>query len=325
MDKRIILQIYKKLLEAKSILLVPHQNPDADALGSVCAFMDFLQSIGKKYQGYCKTEISEKLSFIKHSEKFITTEKEIKVDNYDLIIIFDSGNSEYAGVENILEKSNTFIINIDHHATNTSFGNLNLLNFEAASTTEMLYEFFTELGIKITPAIATALLAGIITDTDRFQNSNTTPWTLEVTGELLSFGGDLIKIQKNLYTNRTINSLKMWGTVLSRLTVREELDFVYTYIKEDDLEKNGVTKEEVENIGNFLNSVKDTKIRLILKEDENGFVKGSLRGSNDPNVDVAIIAQKFGGNGHKKAAGFKTKSTIKEILEKIEKILKKRV
>lgn len=322
MPERIMKQIYNKVLQSKKILLVPHQNTDADALGSVTAFMEFLTSLDKNYQGFCATEISPKLFFLPNSEKFTSDEKVLE-ENFDLIIIFDTGSPDYAGLEKYLETTESFIINIDHHPTNTLYGNLNLVNTGACSTTEILYDFFSVNKIKINHKMASSLLAGIITDTDRFQNSNTTSKTIQTTSELLEYGANLSQIQKNLYTNKSIQSLKMWGIILSRLTKKDEYSFAYTYIKQKDLIESGATAEDIENIGNFMNSISDVRIRLILKEDNDGFVKGSFRGSNDENVDVAKYAKKLGGGGHKKAAGFKIKGTIEEVLKTVFNFLKK--
>ncbi|MCF6276271.1 MAG: bifunctional oligoribonuclease/PAP phosphatase NrnA [Candidatus Magasanikbacteria bacterium] len=314
-------QIYKKVLQSENILLVPHQNPDADALGSVTAFMEFLDSLDKKYRGFSATEIPPKLFFIPNSEK-CTFNKKILKENFDLIIIFDTGSPDYAGLEKYLKETESFVINIDHHPTNTFFGDLNLVNTESCSTTELLFNFFKVNNIKINCKMASSLLAGIITDTDRFQNSNTTSDSIKITSELLELGANLSQIKKNLYTNKTINSLKIWGTILSRLTKKDEYSFAYTYLKKTDLVETGATPEDVENVGNFMNSISDAKIRLILKEADDGFVKGSFRGSNDENVDVAKYAKKLGGGGHKKAAGFKIKGTVEEVLKKVFNFLK---
>ena len=323
MPERIMKQIYNKVLQSEKILLIPHQNPDADALGSITAFMEFLTSISKNYQGFCVTEISPKLFFLPNSEKFTFDEKILK-ENFDLIIIFDTGSSDYTGLKDYLEKTKNFVINIDHHPTNTLYGNLNLVNIDACSTTEILYDFFTKNKIKVNHKMASCLLAGIITDTDRFQNSNTTSKTIQTTGKLLEYGANLSQIQKNQYTNKTIKSLKMWGVILSRLTKKNEYSFAYTYITQKDLIDNGATAEDVEHIGNFMNSISDAKIRLVLKEEDSGYIKGSFRGSDDDSVNVAEYAKKLGGGGHKKAAGFKIKGTVEEVLEKVFTFLEKK-
>ena len=164
--------------------------------------------------------------------------------------------------------------------------------------------------------MATSLLTGIITDTDNFSNPATSAASLKVAGELLRIGANLKLINKKVTQNKTVNLLKLWGEVFSRLNKNESLGLVYTYITRADFERYGISDSEAEGIANFLNNLGEAKIALILKETPDGKVKGSLRTTKD-DVDVSSIAQRLSGGGHRKAAGFTTEGTIEQVLNKI--------
>ncbi|NCO05255.1 MAG: hypothetical protein GW939_03880 [Candidatus Magasanikbacteria bacterium] len=305
MPHRIAKQIFNAIQKSRRILLVPHKNPDGDALGSVASFMQFLRSIEKPHTAFCSSPISDRLNYLPHLE-YITNDKRIWDDpSYDLVIVFDSGDLRYAGIADDIAKhrSRLKIINIDHHPTNELFGDLNLVNTSASSTTEILYHFFKYNDITITSEIATCLLTGLITDTDNFTNAATSITSFSISSDLISHGGNLNLIRGWVFQDKSIKALKLWGTVLSRLKKHEDLDIVYTYITQDDLQEHNVNESEAEGLANFLNTIGDGKAGLILKELPDGKTKGSFRTTHD-NVDVGAMSMLFGGGGHKKAAGF---------------------
>lgn len=318
-------QIYNLILKADKILLVPHQNPDGDALGAVSACMQCLDKIGKAHTAFCPTDISPKLHYLPHLEK-VTNDAAIwdKAD-HDIIVVLDSGDLRYAGIDKYIAKltHDPIIINIDHHVTNENFGHHNLIMPGASSTTEVLFNFFKYNQIEIDKNIATALLTGIITDTDNFSNAGTTITSLSAASELVKKGGDLNSIKNHIFRNRTVASLKLWGAVLSRLNKHEKLEIAYTYITQKDLKEHHASQTEAEGIANFLNNLSDGKAGMILKEAEDGKIKGSLRTTRD-DVDVSAMAKIFGGGGHKKAAGFTIDgpmdSAVKYVFAKLENV-----
>lgn len=323
MPERIAKKIYQKILESTSILLIPHQHPDGDALGSVTALMHILQRLGKRHSAFCATSTTEKLLFLPHADT-VTTNIDVWQDNIDLIIVLDSGDLRYAGIdEHIKALSNRpFIINIDHHPTNERFGDLNLVIPEAASTTQILYHFFRVNAIDIDPHVATCLLTGIITDTGNFTNSATTTASLSIAGELVKRGGDINLIKRIIFQSKSVNALKLWGAVLSRLEEHDTHKIVYSYITKADLEEHGVDEEEVEGLANFMNNLADGKAALILREQDTGKMKGSFRTTRE-DIDVSEIAKLLGGGGHKKAAGFSAEGTPEEVLEQVWAVMAK--
>ena len=309
-------QINHHLLGAKKVVIVPHQNPDGDALGSAAALTDYLVSLGKNPQIFCPAPILKKMQFLPYLERVIYTPAVFEDLSIDTIIVLDSGDLRYAGIDHLIKTHPADIINIDHHHTNERYGKINLVVPTASSTSEIVFNFFKHNHIGLNHKVATALLTGLVSDTDNFSNGATSSEALSIASELIRAGGNLNLINGWTLKNKTPDVLRLWGATLSRLTRHEGLDLAYTYLTREDLIKNNVSESESEGIANYLNNLDGVKISLILKETEDGKIKGSFRTTRD-DTDVSALAKKLGGGGHKKAAGFTTGGTIKEVLAKI--------
>ncbi len=314
--QQIARQIHKYLQGVKNALIVPHQNPDGDAIGSALALAEYLENSGIKPTVFCVTPLQPKFHFLPRAEYVSDNAAIFQNQEIDTIIVLDSGDLRYAGIDKLATDHPADIINIDHHPTNEKYGHINLVVPRAAATAEIIYHFFKYNGIRLSHRMATALLTGIITDTDNFTNPATSTSALQVAGALLRQGGNLKLINNHMVKNKTINSLKLWGEVLVRLNKQEGMNLAYTYITQADLKKHDVGDVEAEGIANFLNNLDGADISLILKETAEGKIKGSFRTIRD-DIDVAALARKFGGGGHKKAAGFTTGGTMEEILNRI--------
>lgn len=309
-------KIHAHLLQAKRTIIVPHQNPDGDAMGSAAALLEFMEQNNRVAEIFCVTPLPEKFAFVPHSHRLQSIESAILDHNVDTVVVLDSGDLRYAGIDRLMHNHRATIINIDHHPTNENYGHYNLVIPTASSTTEVLYRFFKIMHTPINNRLATALLTGLTTDTDNFTNGATKSDTLQIASELIHAGGNLNLINTKTVKNKNINTLKLWGVVLGRLEKHAETNITYTYILQSDLVEYGVDEAESEGIANFLNRLDDTPIALILKETKNGKIKGSFR-TTEENVDVSALAKIFNGGGHKKAAGFTTDGTIQSVWEKI--------
>ena len=308
--------IHKHLQKARKIVIVPHKDPDGDALGAAAAFHEYLSAMGKNVIVFCATEPNHKYQFI-HRDIPIQTDPEIfKNREVDTIVTLDSGDLRYNGIADHVAGHRATIINIDHHATNEYFGHLNLVMPSAASTTEILFKYFRLNGVRISQKMATSLLTGLSNDTGNFTNAATSGEALRAGGELILSGGNFNLVTSSTLKNKSIGALRLWGKAFSRLTRDERLGLTHTYITRADLRELGVGEAEYEGISNFLNNLENTDMTLLLTELPDGQVKGSLRTTKN-NVDVSAIAKKFGGGGHKKAAGFSADGTIQEVLGKI--------
>lgn len=314
-----------RIQQAKHVLLIPHQNPDGDALGSVTAMMHLLRSMDIPHVAYCATDYAPRHSYLPHIDQLTTDEAVWEEHDFDLMIVMDSGDLRYAGVDHLLDKlkKKPFIINIDHHPTNELFGDLNLVITKAASTTEIIYNLFKVGGVTIDKYMATCLLTGVITDTGNFTNAATTAHAMKISSELIARGGNINLIKELMFKDKTVDVLKLWGAVLARLAKHDDHEIVYTYVTQDDLKKHHVGEDDTDGISNFMNNLADGKAALVLRELEDGTTKGSFRTTRD-DVDVSAYAAGLGGGGHKKAAGFSVNKgideTLKEVWEVVERI-----
>lgn len=314
-------QIHHHLSRANRILIVPHQHPDADALGAATALYEYLQQTQRHAHIFCATPVHQKLNFLAHSQTVHTNPNLILNQLVDTVIVVDSGDLRYAGIAEHLDGHPATIINIDHHATNEQFGHINLVLPTASSTCEIVFHFFRYNGIKVSPSMATALLAGLLTDTGNFTNAATSATAMSVAGELVRAGGNAMLVNNAIINNKSVETLHLWGTVLSRLEKVPygpdgALILIHTYVTQNDLREHSVGDAEGEGIANFLNTLENADVVLILKEMPDGTMKGSFRTTKDT-VDVSALAKKLGGGGHKKAAGFSFTGTREEALLKI--------
>ncbi len=297
--------IFTRMTHASHVLLVPHKNPDGDSLGSLTCCANLLEQYNIPYHIYCATTYAQQLAFLPHVTKLSTNPALWKSITYDHIIVFDAGDLGYAGIDKHIQALSykPTVINIDHHATNTYFGDYNLVDTESSSTCEVFYRCLKNNTATITPEMATSLLTGIITDTDNFSNDATRPQTLYAASELMNLGGDTQIIKKWVYEKAPLHALHIWGKVMQRLKKHHLLNMCYTHITHQEIDEHGIKEAHISGMVNFLNSIQDGHAGLLVREMKDGTIKGSFRTTRD-DVNVAHMAKQFGGGGHKKAAGF---------------------
>ena len=322
MPHRIAKQIHNEIQKLDNFLLVAHQNPDGDAASSISVFSQMLEQIGKKYTLFCKTSVSKQFEYLKNIH-LTTLEPTIWNKKYGAIIVFDSGDLTYAGIDELIKKqTNPIVINIDHHTSNIKFGQHNLVVENLSSTVEVLYNYFLVNKIKINSDMATSLLTGLITDTDNFSNSATSKEALSMASYLINKGARFKKIHDYIIMDKNVAILQLWGTILNRLKIHEKTNIVFTYIKQADLQKYNVTEEEIGGLSNMMNHLTEGKAIFVFKEKTNGNIKASTRTTLE-NIDLSKIAQLFGGGGHKKAAGFEVTGPIETALEHVWETIEK--
>lgn len=272
------------------------------------------------------------------------SEKEVsfhygQMTDFDVIMVFDCGGLEQLGKlyeDNVELFYATPVINIDHHVSNDGFGTINWVDPVSASTTEMIYELVRVLEEReqksfLSPDVATLLLSGIITDTGSFQHANTSPHSMEIAAKLLDHGARQQEIIRHIYKTKKLSTLKLWGTVLSKIQVDPVYRLVWSTVSKADLAETEATSEEASGIiDDLLANAPGVEVILLMKETEDGLIATSLR-STTPQADCSQIAGLFGGGGHVRAAGFKLKdgrgvdSVALEIIEKVRRFQGKRL
>lgn len=292
----------KLIRDARKVLCISHKRPDGDTLGASNALYHVLREMGKDVQMACVDDVPETYYFMSEIRKTI---KEFNFLDYDLIFVSDAGASymtRYLEIYPEIFSGKVPVINLDHHASNDNFGTLNIVDLNSASTTILIYKLLTFLGLKIPPAAATAMLTGIYNDTGSLMHGNTTLEVFEVTGKLLELGGRANLVAKNLFKTTPVRTMKVWGKAMERMTINED-GVVVTVLTQEDLKELEAKSEDISGVVDYINAVPGSKFTVLLNEDEKGNVKGSFRTRRD-DVDLAELAGKFGGGGHKKAAGF---------------------
>ncbi|MFA5069774.1 MAG: DHH family phosphoesterase [Patescibacteria group bacterium] len=304
------------ILASQNILLTTHEKPDGDAIGALLALAYYFSDLGKKYHCFSETRVIDPFYFLPGIEKVSQSIPDLK--GFDLIIFLDAGDVKRTGIKDYLpqiEREKTKIVNIDHHLTTSlkagHFFDLNIVDLEVSSTAEIIYNFFDFLNIPINKEKATNLLTGLLTDTGCFSNLGTTVSSFAIAAKLLNKGANIKKICDHTLKNKNIVSLKLWGRVLAGLEKNEKTGVVTSVITLKDVEECGADEESTEGISNFLNFLSEARFTLLLKEEKNGQVRGSLRTTRE-DVDVSRIAARFGGGGHKKAAGFSVKGRLRK-------------
>jgi phosphoesterase RecJ-like protein len=190
---------------------------------------------------------------------------------------------------------------VDHHRTNPLFGTVNLVDGAASSTSELVYRLLQEMGAPIDAETATALLFGVVGDTGSFRNGATTPGSLQTAAELVRLGGEIQRIAYALFEAKRFAAARLWGLVVSSIQLDGGRRIVYGFVTQEMLHREGATSDETEGIVEYLRGIEEARIAALLKENEGGDVRVSLRSGAD--VDVSLIAKALGGGGHQQAAG----------------------
>lgn len=308
--KELYQEARKLVNSAEKILIISHRKPDADTLGGAISLKILLSKARKNVTLACVDKPFSDFCFLPYLDEFV---RKFDLEKFDLMIIVDAGASYMTDFHLKYEdmfKSEIPILNIDHHASNDNFGDVNIVDSDAASTTVILYRMFQDWGIEIDNEMAVCLLAGIYGDTGSFMHSNTNKEVFEISSDLMGKGAKIADLSKSLFKTKSVNTLKLWGKVLEKAYITDD-KIVVAAIKENDYDPVSSNSEQLSGVIDYLNMVPDTKFAVLLNEDRHGNVKGSFRTQKNE-IDLSKITAVFGGGGHPKASGFKMRGKLKE-------------
>ena len=298
-------------------LVVTHENPDGDALGSLLAATLALRHLGKDAVMYLagQTPLPREYAFMPLEGLL----REPPADAAERVLLaVDCAKEDRIGDEAALSRA-PLVLDVDHHHDNTRFGDVNLIVADASSTGEVLRDLFVELGIELTPELAEPLYIALVTDTGRFQYANTTPKALRLAAELVEAGADIHAVFQEVYESVEFAKLKLLARALGRAEVLEGGRIVISHLLRTDFAEVGASEPYSEGIIDYLRAVEGADLAVLIREQLNRggqSYKGSLRSSIDE-LDVSAIARRFGGGGHRQAAGFSTDLPLGEIVEQI--------
>lgn len=291
------------IMGARRPLILSHYQPDGDAVGSVLGLGHALRAAGQAPVMALPDPVPLDLAFLPGSDEVLSSLVGLPTD-IDLIIVLDCGSldrlkqlyTEHLGLYARLP-----IANIDHHLSNVGFGTANLVDTSWAAVSEELYFLITEeLGLPLTPEAVSCLLAGVITDTQSFRTPSTTGRTLRAASGLVEAGAELPRVAAALHRTASPSSLRLWGQALN--TVQSSDGVVWASVSQSMLVTCSSTPAEADGLIDLLCMVRSASVVLLFREEGDGSVRVSLRCLDD-GLNVADVAARFGGGGHRRAAG----------------------
>jgi phosphoesterase RecJ-like protein len=295
-------------------LVTTHENPDGDALGSLLGMTLALRELGKDAEMYLFGDVPlpTEYRFMELGDLRRTLPDDAAAR---VLVAVDCANETRIGHGLELVDQAPLALDIDHHHDNTRFGNVNLVVADASSTAEVLRDVIAELGLELKPEIAEALYIGLVTDTGRFQYSNTTAKALRLAAELVEAGADVHHVFQQVYESVEFQKLKLLARALARAEVFEGGRIVVSHLLRKDFTELGAPDPYSEGIIDYLRAVEGAEMAALIREPPR--LSGperrvSLRASVDE-LDVSAIARKFGGGGHRQAAGFSSPLSVEEI------------
>ena len=314
--------VISAIKKGKSFLVGSHVGPDGDAMASSLAMGWGLEQLGKKVVYFNQDPVPEVLRFLPGSEKVITelTAKH----SFDAAFVMDCGSFKRLGDKFGKFKGHKKLINVDHHASNDRYGDINYVIDDAASTGEVVWSILKKAGCKLTSQIATNIYCTLVTDTGSFRYSNTDADTLRLAAQMVEAGADPSLVAQNLFESQPYEAFVLLGRLLERLKLSKDKKYSWSVIYQKDLKETGASYEDTEEFINYPRAIKSVEVAALFKELPDGKYKVSLRSKT--NADVSQICAQFQGGGHKKAAACVISGSFEDVSQKIfsriEKVLK---
>ena len=303
---------------SKKILLLTHVNPDGDTLGSMCALYSMiLRRFKKKADMSVVSNIPYNYKFLPNIELAQRYFDQSLV--YDLVITLDVAAIDRVRDAKIFFDKAKCRVNIDHHKTNPAYGDYNLIEPDASSCGEVLYNYFKKNNWEITQDAAKSLYVAIMTDTGNFRFENTSSNSFRAVAELVEKGANPNILYKQCYETKTKNLVMFQNYCVNKAEFLNDNKIAYTTVYKKDLEKFNAGDDYTDGIAETLRAIDSTEVAFVVKEVESKLTKVSMRSKH---IDVARICEQFGGGGHTFAAGCTIKSSIKDSIEKLLKEIK---
>ena len=292
-----------------------HINPDGDTLGSMCGlYSAVFDNYKKKADMLLMSELPEIYEFLPYIENAKHLKEYDKSREYDLVINVDVASYDRMFESEALFKRAKKTINIDHHITNNSYADLNFVDSQSSSTGEVIYNMLEELNWKISKTTATGLYTAILTDTGSFRYNNTTAKALYAASKLIECGVSPIEIYKKCYESNTKAHVLFQAYCVSNTVFSDNDKIAYSIVYKKDIEKYNMPEDCTEGLSEKLRAIKSVEVAFIVKQINSAMSKISMRSES---ADVAEICSKFGGGGHKLAAGCTLKTAPEKAAQKI--------
>ena len=313
--------IWKALHAGKKFFIAGHLNPDGDSLGCTLTMTSLLERLGKTVYAYAAPAVGNDLKFLPGLEKIHVGVLPEQPD-FDTVLLLECSDRKRGGdLESVLTQAK-MLINIDHHLVSDAYGNVNHIDSAASSTAEIIFQLFEasgEANLLPTPAEATCLYTGLVTDTGRFVHSNTTAEALRVGSALVALGADVNQINQVIYFTKSYIELKLLGRALEKMEMRFDNKYSQIILTRRDFEAFGATPAQTQGIVSQPTMIPGVEVSALIKEEPD---KVSVNLRSRGGVDVSRIAQTFGGGGHARASGFKvTGKSADEVADALAQVV----
>jgi phosphoesterase RecJ-like protein len=320
--KQVPSQITAALHQADNLLIACHVFPDADALGSQLALGEILESLGKKVFYYSEELVSPMFEFLPGSEKLNTDLPEITT--FDAAVAVDCGDRFRLGLEmDTLLQVHPFIV-IDHHAGHRDFGDISWVEADRSSTAEMIFDLALGLRADISYNAAYCLYTAIVSDSGSFKYESTSAYTFHVASHLLNRGVVPSEVAGKLFDNYSVNRLRLLEKVLGSLELYAQGQIAAIAATNEMFAASNANPEDTEEFINLPRALRSVKVAVLFKETPDGYIKVSLRAKGE--CDVSQVAAKYGGGGHRNAAGYRVKDgTLAEARDELLLELRRRL
>jgi bifunctional oligoribonuclease and PAP phosphatase NrnA len=304
-------RIWQVIDDAPFVTAVTHKDADGDTLGSALALALTLEPLGKSVPVLSSPPVPGAWWFLPGIER---VNRNAPPGNGP-VFIFDASDASRAGAYESVVTQAPVVVNVDHHVSNTRFATINLVSTEAASAGELVYDLLKAWKLNIPPAAASCLYATILSDTGGFRHDNTSAHALRSAAELVQLGADPVMMARGLFKSRPASSLRMQGRILQGLHYEFDDRLVWGSISQAGLRDSGATTDQADSAIDQLNTIRGQELAILFKEAGPNVTKVSIRSRDQ--VDAAELAGKFGGGGHRRAAGIELALPLREAEAKV--------
>jgi len=307
----VVQQISELLRGQDTFLVLTHYRPDGDAVGSQLALVHLLKDLGKTVEAWNDDEVPSKFRFLPHSD--LITRPPATPRDFDVVIAIDTSTWQRVGSAAQRIGHRKHFVNIDHHVSNEKFAEINWIVPEAPASGQIAFDLIKRGGFTLTREMAACLFAAISTDTGSFSYGNTTAESLRVAAELVDTGINVGEICRQVYESYPYARLMLLQKALAQIRLADQNRIAYTWVTTEMFEKSGAKREDTEGLIDYARAIQGVIVAILFEEQpEPGKFRVSLR-SKHPKIDVNSVARRFGGGGHREAAGARLSGELHEI------------
>jgi len=316
---KVIDRILGEIAASQSICIVGHIRPDGDCVGSELGLAFALIKQGKDVTCWNQDEMPQKYAFLDPDK---VLQKPEKAREFDLVIAVDCASFDRLGAVGQAVAKRRFLVNIDHHLSNTRYGDINWISAREASTGELIFRLLKAAHWPITPAIADCLFTAVSTDTGSFQYSTTKPVTYHTAGDLVKAGADLEKICHEVYQSYSLSRVRLLKHLYNDFHLAHNDQIAWLWLMRKDFARTGADRSDTEGLIDHIRAIEPVVVACVFEEIEENSIRISLR-SKSPLINVSEILSEFGGGGHAAAAGARIEGKPAEVERKVIGAVKK--